>query len=275
MTMNSKARNYRRPTLKRLHALSGNQCAAPECMRKIIAHDGKTLAGRICHIEAASPEGARWNPNMSDDQRRHFDNLILMCQECHDIIDNPENEAEYPVSLLQKWKKQHESTITYSYLNQHPSLLSKVIDAISETRFFIEEETLPKNLSSINPGEKIKHNNIKRNKSLIDTYKVFYPKINSLYQTLENQGSFKKVNLLRNIESIYIKIKGKYIKDSLNPIQVIRAHADDILEDVQDELLNIVEKGTNNYIDDISYGITIVMVDAFVRCKILEEPPNL
>lgn len=275
MAKNSKARDYKSPTVKRLHTLSGNQCAAPGCTKAFIARDNKTIISKICHIEAASADWPRWNPDMDDDQRRHFDNLILLCDECHSIVDNKENEARYPVSLLKQWKKQHESTITYSYLNEHPSLLNMVITAISEIEFDADDDAFSPNMKAFEIEAKIKHNDIKRNKALIDEYKVFYTKVNSLYQTLEEQGLFKKEKLLRNIRSIYVKIMGKYVKDSTHPMQIIRDNADNIIEDVQDELLIIAEKKTISFSEDISFGVSIIMVDAFMRCKILEEPPTV
>ena len=92
----SKARDYKPNTIKRLHTISGNQCAAPDCTRKLIARDGDTIVSKICHIEGASENGPRWNPSMDDDQRRHIDNLILLCDECHNIIDNPELFLVFP-----------------------------------------------------------------------------------------------------------------------------------------------------------------------------------
>lgn len=275
MAKKSKARDYKPTTVKRLHLLSGNQCALPDCTHTLMARDSETVISKICHIEAASPEGVRWNPDMDDDERRHFENLILLCDECHSIIDNKENEARYPVSLLKQWKKQHEQTMTYSYLNEHPSLLNMVITAISEIELDVEEEASFPVLEAFEIEAKINYNQIKRNKSLIDVYKVFYTKVNSLYQTLEEQGSFKKENLLRNIRNIYTQVKGTYIGNSANPMQVISDNADNIIEDVQDKLTILAEKKTNNYSEDISFGISLIMVDAFMRCKILEEPPKV
>lgn len=273
--MKSKAREYKPSTVKRLHTLSGNQCAVPDCTRALIARDGETIISKICHIEAASEDWPRWNPNMDDDQRRHFDNLILLCDECHSIIDNKENASKYSVALLKQWKKQHESTRTYSYLNEHPSLLSMVISAISEIELDVEEEASSVDGEAFEIETKINHNDIKRNKALIDEYKVFYTKVNSLYQTLEEQGSFKKENLLRNIRDIYVQTKGKYIGNDDNPMRIIRDNADNIIEDVQDSLLTLAEKKTSDCSEDISFGVSIIMVDAFMRCKILEEPPSV
>ncbi|NQU06798.1 MAG: hypothetical protein HQ568_11940 [Calditrichaeota bacterium] len=269
-----KAKEYKPSTVKRLHTLSGNQCAVPNCTRALIASDGETIISNICHIEAASPGGARWNPDMDDEQRRHFENLILLCNECHCIIDNKENDAEYPVSLLKQWKKQHEATRTYSYLNERPSLLMMVINAISEIELDAVEETSPSSKEAFEIDEKIDYNDIKRNKALIEEYRAFYYKINSLYQILEEQGSFKKENLLRNIRNIYVLVKGKYIGNEVNYMPIIKGNADSIIEDVQDMLLQMSEENAKGYTEDISYGISIIMVDAFMRCKILEEPPT-
>lgn len=274
MATKSKARDYKPSTVKRLHTLSGNQCAAPDCTRALIARDDETIISKICHIEAASADGARCNPDMDDDQRRHFDNLILLCDECHCIIDNKENEAKYPVPLLKQWKKQHESIMTYSYLSEHPSLLNMVITAISEIELDAEEEASSPNMEAFAIEAKISHNDIKRNKALIDEYKVFYTKVNSLYQILEEQGSFKKENLLRNIRSIYLQVKGKYVGNDLDPMRMIRDNADNIIEDVQDKLLVMAEEKNSNCSEDISFGVSLIMVDAFMRCKILEEPPT-
>lgn len=254
--------------------MSGNECGAPDCSNKLIARDGETVISKICHIEAASKNGPRWNPNMDDDQRRHFDNLILLCDECHNIIDNKENESQYPVALLKEWKKNHEQSRTYSYLNDRPSLLNTVITSLADIELDDEKQDTKDSLKAFKIDEKIKYNNLKRNKALIDEYKVFYTKINSLYQTLEEAGSIKKENLLRNVKKIYLKVKGKYVEDSADPMKIVQEHADDIFEDVEEQLLLEAEKRQDSVSEDISFGVTIVMVDAFMRCKILEEPPE-
>jgi hypothetical protein len=80
--------------------------------------------------------------------------------------------------------------------------------------------------------------------------------------------------VLQNIKTIYIKEKGKY-KD----IDDIRANADIIIENIENELWKIIENSSNPILDlpieAIKIGLLIIMVDAFMRCNILEEPPKL
>lgn len=269
--MGKKAREYTPTTIKRLYSLSGNECAEPNCDKKLIAKDEKTIISKICHIEAASENGARYNPSMTDDERRHFNNLILLCDEHHSIIDNPENEAEYSVELLKNWKRTHESIYLHKKLTTNSSLLGKAIEAISNIDFdeADEKNALP---VAFKIDDKISYNQVKRNKPLIDEYKVFYSKLNELYKELEIEGSFKKEKLLRNIRTLYLKIKGKYLNGATNEMDLIRKNADNIIEDIEQELMNLIEKDPKHYEEDVSFGVSIIMVDAFMRCKILEEP---
>lgn len=271
--MTNRARQYKPSTIRRLDTLSGNQCAAPDCTRSLIARDNESIVSKICHIEAASENGPRFNPNMDDDERRHFDNLILLCDECHTIIDSKENEKKYPVEILREWKLNHESK-RLNELNANTSLLRIAINQISEENFDDIEVKDAETYDAFNIEDKIKHNSIKRNKALIEEYKVFYSKISALYEELETQGSFKKDKLLRNIKKIYLKTKGKYVGDSSEPMKVTRDNADDIIEDIEDYLIKSCNTGAQCSEEDISFGITVILVDAFMRCKILEEPPT-
>lgn len=273
--MGKKAREYKRSTIRRLDTLSGNQCAMPTCNKPLIAEDGISIVSKICHIEAASDNGPRYNPDMTDDDRRHYNNLILLCDEHHVIIDNKENEDSYPKELLIQWKNDHEGKMIYKL--QKSSALKEAIFAISDMDEFDHE------LSGDTSGafvikSKIDYNSIRRNRFLIEEYKVFHSKINTIYTELENNGSFKKEKLLRNIQLVYLKAKGKILglKEGLKEgleLDLIREHADDIFEEVEEQLLtNLGQDDESSYIDDISFAITVVMVDAFMRCKIFEEP---
>ena len=90
-----------------LYAHSGNECANPSCHTKLVYIEDNAKDDQICHIEAASPDGPRYNPNQTDDERSGYDNLILLCHKCHDMIDN--NPETYTVELLKQWKKEHEA----------------------------------------------------------------------------------------------------------------------------------------------------------------------
>lgn len=94
-------------TIKKLFAYSGNQCAMPDCLTPLVDKTGAML-GKIAHIHGAEKGAARFDKNMTNEQRRAFDNLFLVCGVCHDIIDYKDNVDTYTPDKLKKIKKTHE-----------------------------------------------------------------------------------------------------------------------------------------------------------------------
>lgn len=97
----------RSDVLRELYLLSGNNCAIPACKGVIIDANG-VVVGQVCHIEAASPEGPRFNVGQTDEERRALSNLVLICAGHHLQIDSKKNEKEWTVVKLKQAKADHE-----------------------------------------------------------------------------------------------------------------------------------------------------------------------
>lgn len=94
-------------TIKKLFAYTGNQCAMTNCTELLVDPSG-TMLGKIAHIHAAEPGGARYLKSMTDEERRAEANLFIVCGRHHDIIDDKKNEATWPAEKLRALKKAHE-----------------------------------------------------------------------------------------------------------------------------------------------------------------------
>lgn len=92
-------------TLRRLFALSQNRCAFEGCTHPVIDQDGGLLA-EVCHIEAANQTGQRFNPAQTNEDRRQFENLILLCRNHHRETDDVER---FPTSVMKQMKAVHDS----------------------------------------------------------------------------------------------------------------------------------------------------------------------
>lgn len=103
--MNDKRLKPRTDTLRELYIFSGNMCAMPDCKNLLIDEYG-TWIGEVAHIYAASNGGPRANSDLSSEDRRKADNLILVCSICHTRIDS--NVALYSAEKLLEIKKAHE-----------------------------------------------------------------------------------------------------------------------------------------------------------------------
>lgn len=112
-------------TLRRLFALSGNQCARPNCLTVLLSADG-ALVGEAAHIAAESPQGPRFDASLSEDARRGFDNLILLCATCHTEIDKM--PVKFPVALLRKWKRNREARFEAAGDILRKAYLNEIID---------------------------------------------------------------------------------------------------------------------------------------------------
>lgn len=115
-------------TLRALFAKSGNCCAFPGCKNKIINNKNQ-LIGEVCHIEAAEEGGERYNPNQTDEERRHYDNLILLCHE-HHVETN--DIQEYTVNKLKNMKKVHEAKFINNNFEIDEQVLKSILLQINE-----------------------------------------------------------------------------------------------------------------------------------------------
>ena len=123
--------------VKKLFALSGNICAFPNCNQTIIDENGN-LNGQICHIEAANPEGERYNPNQTDEERNSFENLILLCPN-HHLITN--DVSIFTVEKLMTMKKNHEERFKKDQFPINQADLNKVLSSIVQKLSKIADDT--------------------------------------------------------------------------------------------------------------------------------------
>ncbi|MFJ4343340.1 hypothetical protein [Streptomyces sp. NPDC088915] len=93
---------------RKLFMLSGNECAWPECGEVLAPPEGGWF-GQIAHIRAAETNGPRFDGTMTNNQRREFGNLLLLCAKHHRLIDDNETSHRYPRENLEEIKRRHES----------------------------------------------------------------------------------------------------------------------------------------------------------------------
>lgn len=89
----------------------GCRCSNPDCR---VLTSGPQIEptkalniGVAAHITAAASGGPRFDPRLSEEQRRNPENGIWLCQNCAKLVDN--DERAYPAELLRNWKRQAEA----------------------------------------------------------------------------------------------------------------------------------------------------------------------
>ena len=146
-------------TKMRLYALSGNQCVFPDCPVTFVSPEDETNISNICRIEAAEEGGERYNPNSNDEERRSFENLILLCPNHHKVTDDVH---AYTVEILREMKRTHEAKMLKpAELQKKPSALNEIIKLIGSKLFDTQVSDVQ---MAPNPQEKIQYNNVIRYK---------------------------------------------------------------------------------------------------------------
>lgn len=120
-------------TLRELFLKSGNLCAFAGCGALMMNAKG-VFIGQLCHIEAAEEGGERFNPAMTNEDRRKTSNLMLMCYPHHQETNDVKT---FTVAKLRKMKADHEGRFA------HPdrAILERLTDWTS-----IDEPTTVANL---------------------------------------------------------------------------------------------------------------------------------
>lgn len=98
-------------TRLRLFADSAGYCQDPSCHRPLFedAGDENIHVAEMAHIFAASHTGPRARPDMTEEERGAYENLILLCSNCHTRIDKVPNA--YADSKIFAWKHGHKERI--------------------------------------------------------------------------------------------------------------------------------------------------------------------
>lgn len=110
------ARRYSDRTLKVLWGRAAGRCTMPECRTELFVDDSEydpvVIIGDIAHVEAASDDGPRGNQGKPTGNRDEYDNLILLCKNCHSRIDG--QRRKFAIDTIRKIKTDHEGWVRTS-----------------------------------------------------------------------------------------------------------------------------------------------------------------
>lgn len=102
-----------KPVERELWVKSGGRCEFRGC-NKYLYKDGVTRQPRnlanIAHIVSWIPTGPRGNQD-SEKLAKDISNLMLTCSEHNNLIDDAQYVEQYPIELLQQFKREHEERI--------------------------------------------------------------------------------------------------------------------------------------------------------------------
>lgn len=144
---------------RRLWVYAHGLCSNPECRRRLIIEpsdlDPATTTGYAAHMVAHSLDGPRGECETPIDNRETYENMILLCGDCHRIIDGqPET---YPVEKLKAWKKEHETWVDDCILRGMTTIEFKDLEEVTNC-FASHQQVDSTPIDAPNIADKIKKN---------------------------------------------------------------------------------------------------------------------
>jgi len=118
-------------------------------------------------------------------------------------------------------------------------------------------ETVPYDIEA-----KISYNQLDAARVLIDDYKIHYPRIEKIYSDFDMQGANKSLSILNGIRAEYIALCSVG-----SPDQYFFSIIEKVVQKIQ---------ASANYTpmpeEELELCVHILVVDAFIRCKIFKNP---
>ncbi|MBI9075152.1 MAG: SMEK domain-containing protein [Desulfatibacillum sp.] len=140
------------------------------------------------------------------------------------------------------------------------SNLTKIIKILSKEDWSLGAvgfETVP-----YDPEIKISFNQLEAAKVLIDDYKIYYHRIDNIYSDFDKQGVNKSISILNGIRTEYLTLGA-----TVSPDQRFFSIIDKVIQKI---------RASANYTsipaEELELCVQILVVDAFIRCKIFKNP---
>lgn len=205
--------------LKILWGRAAGFCSNPGCLRDltVIIESGSFNIGEMAHVIAKSDKGPRGIEGISDNT---YKNLILLCPNCHRIIDKAPKGA-YTEEKIFGWKDKAEARRDAAFVSQDVFILEDVFTLGYNAFHLMNNLRILKDNREILTPDWLGFlfqciNRVKFHAESIGRLKDFSDKISEAYRTMSlYQVDAKKSYslLLYSIAGLNGEIKRKFVKD--------------------------------------------------------------
>ena len=144
---------------------------------------------------------------------------------------------------------------------RRPSVITYVINRLADEP--LAEIAVNPETKSFDLEPKIDFNSLKKWRDIISEYTVFSLLVDKIYRAYDEQGVNKSFAVLSSLHDLYLNLASELTGDAL---------FDKLLESVYDIVNKDYECNESLTREELQVNIKIVLVDAFVRCKIFKKP---
>jgi hypothetical protein len=122
---------------------SAGYCQRPGCANRLFVDTGtKNIhIAEIAHIIAASETGPRSDATVTQADKSSYENLVLLCANCHTTIDK--SPHDFPDNIIRDWKRKHVERINSLFgaveYADRVSARKAIEPALTENRSVLDE----------------------------------------------------------------------------------------------------------------------------------------
>ncbi|MFT4444966.1 ABC-three component system protein [Parvimonas sp. G1967] len=141
------------------------------------------------------------------------------------------------------------------------SNLAKVINILADE--ILNMDAVSPEINSFDIDDKILFNELEDAKDIINDYKIFYHRLDEIYSEFDKEGKNKSLSVLQEIRRQYQILN----TSDNNPVN--------IFYEIINCVMNIIIKSSNYTemaMEELQMCTNILVVDAFIRCKIFKNP---
>ena len=144
---------------------------------------------------------------------------------------------------------------------RRPSVITYVINRLADEP--LAEVAVNPDTKAFDLEPKMDFNSLKKWKDIISEYTVYSLLVDKIYRAYDEQGVNKSFTVLSSLHDLYLSLASELTGDAL---------FDKLLESVYEIVNKDYECNESLTREELQVNIKIVLVDAFVRCKIFKKP---
>jgi hypothetical protein len=156
-------------------------------------------------------------------------------------------------------KKELKSEPDPEKIESNLTTIIKILSGVDWSQGATDFETVPYDID-----RKISYNQLNTARVLIDDYKIHYHRIDKVYSDFDKQGVNKSISILNGIRTEYLALSA-----NVSPDQRFFSIIDKVTQKI---------RASANYTpipdEELALCVQILVVDAFIRCKIFKNPPG-
>lgn len=192
------------------------------------------------------------------------------------LVFNPQEDIYDRVSILRNIKGLDINILKEVYelvkkeLGLEPDIkkldsnLTKIINILASDNSDLEDAP---NIDEFEIEKKITFNNLDTARNVVNDYSANLPtRLDKIYATFDSEGKNVSKAVLAKFKDEYLRNKNK----TSGPDDLFFL----IIDNIKDYILKSPNLDSSMPIEDLDLCVNIVTVDAFIRCKIFENPKN-